>query len=93
MKIKCLNCNETIEPKHRHDLVNCKCENCYVDGGQDYLHFGGKDYSKILVIFDDGTEVLASDEEKYKMKYDEWENNKNNKKKGNDKNNIIMKKT
>ena len=77
MKIKCLNCNEIIESKHRHELVSCKCENCYVDGGQDYLHFGGKDYSKILVIFDDETEVLASDEEKYKKKYEEWEENKN----------------
>ena len=73
MKIKCLNCNETIESKSRHNLVSCKCENCYVDGGQDYLHFGGDDFSKILIIFDDGTEVLASDEEKYKMKYEEWE--------------------
>ena len=45
MKIKCLNCNETIESKYRHNLVSCKCENCYVDGGQDYLHFGGKDYT------------------------------------------------
>ncbi len=47
-----------------------------MDGGQDYLHFGGKDYSKILVIFDDVTEVLARDEEKYKKKYEEWEKNK-----------------
>lgn len=76
MKIKCLNCNETIESKYRHNLVSCKCENCYVDGGQDYLHFRGKDYNKILVIFDDGTEVLARDEEKYKKKYEEWEKNK-----------------
>lgn len=76
MKIKCLKCNEIIESKHRHNLVSCKCANCYIDGGQDYLHFGGNDSSKILIIFDDGTEVLASDEENYKRKYDEWENNK-----------------
>ena len=40
------------------------------------LHFGGKDFTQILIIFDDGTEVLASDEEKYREKYEEWENNK-----------------
>ena len=76
MKIKCLNCNEIIKLKYRHDLVSCKCNNCYIDGGQDYLHFGGNDLNKILIIFDDGTEILASDKEKYKNKYDEWEDNR-----------------
>ena len=76
MKIICLNCNDIIESKHRHDLVTCKCDNCYIDGGQDYLHFGGNDYSKILIIFDDDTEILASDEEKYKKKYEECEERK-----------------
>ena len=75
MKIKCLVCEDIIESKHRHNLLSCKCNNCYIDGGQDYLHFGGNDFSKILIIFDDGTEVLASDEEKYKKKYEEWEEN------------------
>lgn len=76
MKIKCLNCNDIIESKNRHDLVSCKCSNCYIDVGQDYLHFGGKEFDKILIVFDDGTEVLASDKEKYKKKYEEWEENK-----------------
>ena len=76
MKIKCLICGDTIESKSMHDLVTCKCNNCYIDGGQDYLHFGGKDFDNILIIFDDGTEVIASDEENYKKKYEEWENDK-----------------
>ena len=76
MKIKCLICGDIIESESVHDLVSCKCENCYIDGGNEYLHFGGKDFSKILIIFDDGTEVLASDEENYKRKYEEWENDK-----------------
>ena len=79
MKIKCLRCNDIIESKYRHGLSSCKCNNCYIDGGQDYLHFGGKDFTKILIIFDDGTEVLASYEEKYKKKYEEWEGNSINK--------------
>ena len=73
MKIKCLNCGDIIESKSVHDLVSCKCESCYIDGGKDYLHFGGKDFSKILIIFNDGTEVLASNEQTYKKKYEEWE--------------------
>lgn len=76
MKIKCLNCNEIIESKHRHNLVKYKCANCYIDGGQDCLDFGDNDFSKILIIFNDGTEVLASDEENYKRKYEDWENGK-----------------
>ena len=76
MKLKCLICDDVIESKSIHDLVSCKCESCYIDGGQDYLHFGGKDFDKILIIFDDGTEILASDEINYRKKYEEWEENK-----------------
>ena len=76
MKIKCLTCGDIIESKSVHNLVSCKCESCHIDGGNEYLHFGGKDFSKILIIFDDSTEVLARDEENYKRKYEEWENNK-----------------
>ena len=76
MKIKCLICGNTIESKSIHYLVCCKCGSCYVDGGQDYLHFGGKDFSKILILFDDGTEIIASDDVNYRKKYKEWENQK-----------------
>ena len=76
MKIKCLICGDIIKSKSVHNLVSCKCESCYIDGGNEYLHFGGNNFSKILIIFDDGTEVLASDEENYKREYKEWENDK-----------------
>ncbi len=69
MKIKCLICGDIIESKSVHNLVSCKCENYVIlMVANDYLHFGGTDFSKILIIFDDGTEVLASDEENYKRK-------------------------
>ncbi len=76
MKIKCLLCGDIIESKSVHDLVSCKCESCYIDGGEDYLHFGGKDFDKILIIFNDNTEILASNQEIYKKKYEELENEK-----------------
>lgn len=60
MKIKCLLCGDIIELKYRHNLVSSKCESCYIDGGNDYYHFGGKDFDKILLIFSDGTEIIAS---------------------------------
>ena len=78
MKIKCLLCGDIIESKSVHDLVSCKCESCYIDGGKDYLHFGGKDFNNIMIIFDDGTEILASNQEKYKKKYEDWKNKKHN---------------
>lgn len=76
MKIFFIYNGATIVSKSTHNLVSCKCNNCYIDGGQDYLHFGGNDFNKILIIFDDGTEILASDEEEYKNKYEELENNR-----------------
>lgn len=60
MKIKCLLCGDIIESKYRHNLVSCKCGNCHIDGGNDYSRFGGKNFNKILLIFEDGTEVIAS---------------------------------
>ena len=76
MKIKCLICGDIIESKSVHDFVACKCENCHIDGGKDYLHFGGKKFDKILIFFDKGIEVLASNEELYRKKYEEWEKEK-----------------
>lgn len=57
MKIKCLICGDIIESKSVHDLVTCKCESCYIDGGSYYAHIGAKDFRKIVKILDDGTEV------------------------------------
>ncbi|MCI9016910.1 MAG: hypothetical protein HFJ53_07095 [Clostridia bacterium] len=57
MKIKCLICGDIIESKSVHDLVSCKCESCYIDGGRYSAHIGAKDFNKIVKIFDDGTEV------------------------------------
>ncbi len=38
---RCLNCNEVIESKYRHDFVTCKCGRLSVDGGLDYLRRAG----------------------------------------------------
>lgn len=35
--VKCLNCGDVIESKHRHDFVWCSCQSVAVDGGKDYL--------------------------------------------------------
>ena len=57
MKLKCLICGDIIESKSIHDLVSCKCESCYIDGGKEYEHIGAKDFTKIVKITDDGREI------------------------------------
>lgn len=47
-------------------ILYLNCESCYIVGGQEYLHFGGNDFNEILIIFDDGTEILACDEKNIK---------------------------
>jgi len=39
---KCLKCQEVIESKHRHDFKFCKCNSIFIDGGLDYVRFGGE---------------------------------------------------
>lgn len=39
--VKCLNCDDEIESKHRHDFKFCKCGNIAVDGGKDYFKRSG----------------------------------------------------
>lgn len=56
MKIKRLLCDDIIESKSVHDLVSCKCESCYIDGGNYYAHIGAKDFDKVVEIKDDGSE-------------------------------------
>lgn len=46
--IKCLECNEVLESKHRHDFVQCSCPNrAFVDGGSEYVRIGARDLDLI----------------------------------------------
>lgn len=40
-KIKCLLCGDIIESTHRHDFKYCSCGSCLVDGGLEYIRYGG----------------------------------------------------
>lgn len=49
--IQCLKCRYVLVSNHRHDFNKCPCENeTFIDGGYDYLRFGGVDQSKILFL-------------------------------------------
>lgn len=43
MGMMCPKCKERLFSLHRHDFVMCGCSNgTFVDGGYDYLRYGGK---------------------------------------------------
>lgn len=59
-KVKCLICGTELESKYRHDFRQCACENeTFVDGGNDYMRVGGKDWSKIACWNEETQEYTA----------------------------------
>lgn len=50
--VKCLNCDEVVESKHRHNYVTCACGNVSVDGGLDYTRRSIADKSAAIDISD-----------------------------------------
>jgi hypothetical protein len=47
-QLKCLQCEEILISHSRYDYKVCGCCNeTMIDGGTDYLRYGGKDLSKI----------------------------------------------
>ena len=49
-QLQCLECEDVIVSKHRHDFVRCKCGSAFLDGGIDYVRYGGKDLSRMKVM-------------------------------------------
>lgn len=44
----CLSCGDILHSTHRHDFVQCSCDNhSFVDGGNEYKRRGGQDLSLI----------------------------------------------
>ena len=62
--VKCLECNEVLVSRHRHDYVTCSCpNNAMVDGGNDYGRYGAMDMDKIethYVYADDDFEIVRT---------------------------------
>ena len=54
--IQCNNCGDIIESQCRHDYVQCKCGDCAVDGGHDYLRrcyvYGSKGFRELSEIIE-----------------------------------------
>lgn len=48
--LKCKVCGDIIESKSTHDYKVCKCGACFVDGGKDYVRYGGKNLDDIELL-------------------------------------------
>ena len=59
-RAKCRLCGDIIESLHRHDFVTCKCNEIFVDGGNDYLRCGAGSWDNFLRVKDNGEEISVS---------------------------------
>ena len=64
-QVTCLECGEVLVSESRHDYKTCSCPNqTMIDGGNEYVRFGGKDLSKIDVFT-----VFDTDDFKFVRRY------------------------
>lgn len=42
-KAKCRICGDILESKYVHDFQTCECGSIFIDGGNEYWRYGGKD--------------------------------------------------
>ena len=47
-KIQCKLCGYLVRSKNRHDLVRCKCEECFVDSGSWYKRCGALNLKNVI---------------------------------------------
>lgn len=49
--VHCLECDTVLYSLNRHHYHKCGCENeTMVDGGRDYIRYGGKDMKKVRIV-------------------------------------------
>lgn len=49
--IQCGQCKMILISFDRHDFRKCHCPNeTFIDGGNDYMRCGGKDFKKIIYL-------------------------------------------
>lgn len=64
-QVTCLECREVLVSEHRHDYKTCSCPNeTMIDGGNDYMRYGGKDLLKVETFT-----VFNTDDFKFVRRY------------------------
>lgn len=60
--MQCPNCLDIIFSEYTHDFKECKCGDCFVDGGYDYCRVGFKEIvPKPVKRHTDGTLEVIND--------------------------------
>lgn len=59
--IKCLKCGDKIFSRARHDFHGCGCQDCFIDGGFDYLKISGDNFEIVEIDVDVSKEELYND--------------------------------
>jgi hypothetical protein len=49
-KAQCKLCNDVIESKSGHDFKYCSCGEIFVDGGNEYLRRGAKNFDNFIEL-------------------------------------------
>ncbi len=65
-RAKCKLCNCTIESFHESDIVFCKCNEIFVEGGPDKLKCGANKWENFIRVDDEGNEIIVSVKDKEK---------------------------
>ena len=58
-KAQCKKCGDIVESLHRHDFKACSCGAIFVDGGLNYIRWGGDSDSIVdlsVTVDEPGTE-------------------------------------
>ena len=67
--IKCNYCNDKIGSANRYDYVSCKCGKSAVDGGLEYQHLTGDNFTN-LAVFDNGNHAIRIKHLKWGANFD-----------------------
>lgn len=59
--LKCLKCDDVIWSRSVHDWRPCKCGSIFIDGGREYVRFGGAPGTYCMVKIDTDTNKVVGE--------------------------------
>lgn len=49
-RLQCKLCGDIIESTYTHDYVMCKCKQCAIDGGKEYVRFSAPSPDDVIFL-------------------------------------------
>jgi len=72
---QCRKCGDTIESRHRHDFVRCACGSIFLDGGTEYIRYGGDSLDNINLQTETRSKTrqeVLEDIQRYRSYWGDW---------------------